>query len=945
MRADFVSRTASASRLLALLLFTSALVACKTEKDPDDPTIIGVPPAEAFLGVEYYYNFGAYGGEGILDYTLTNAPSWLALEDTSNKARQGIIMRGVPGLSGGSRGDADLGKQPGINLVSTDGGMSGVQPFDIEVKYNALTLKNELFTEGQSAASGAEPRGENGAEADDQCEIPELDTAGRHSFTVNEYAEDGTVSGTKTVTTETQPVLVQVLLDQPSVTRVAVAFELTSEYDPTRCDIDPDTKMAYTPEHQRCDHSKANENDATIGRDIVALGSSSGSRLEELDYLVYQQDESGNYTRGVVTLEPGITECYIRLEVVDDAFPEKKESAKLVLTEVRSGLAGLGQKNKGADTSINIEDNEPLVSIQTVDGGSRDALNVGDEREYLAVLSGDRDAVIKARLKETKGSDVEAGNEVITERWVNDRWAPTDELEFPVGVDELRFRLRVPEGSYSNPDLDDQVFLLGLDENYQSGRENYARVIDESILRVNLNEHTTPLVVNDSDGFVATDLEVAHQGRIFVAGYDSLNNDQVRVRIYDQKRNALQDILISNPADSLSQPTPLIATVKREVSKDGGKVDRFEFVVAYSTDAAVAGTTAQGGTDVVATRYWYDETSNGGEYVANWTIRTGTNADDRVQSLDINSDNGYVLIAGDTNGTWPNQRRTGGRDSFLQRIDTQLDGDNEVPKLAWTRQVGSINDDNVVGAEARSVAPLLFGSASGSVGGKEVLGGEDAFYFSTTNGERGLAVFQVGSEADDPLTDAIYSSNQMWLLGTTAGNYSLLIDEEGNRSLKREPLDSQAGFLLAYTTTGLIRRAYTLNDADDTADDSFDSLMAFAGDMVTSGSTNGGFDGTTDVVTGDQGILARVSLVEDGLAPEEEASEEEAGSEEEEESAEEEPYKNEWRYQFAEGNSKVIALANYRDDEITALTRIGNEWQVLVFSPEGKLLSPEPTTP
>lgn len=55
----------------------------------------GAPPTTAYLGgVEYYYNWGgAYGGESILDYSLTNAPSWLALEDTSNKARQGIIMR------------------------------------------------------------------------------------------------------------------------------------------------------------------------------------------------------------------------------------------------------------------------------------------------------------------------------------------------------------------------------------------------------------------------------------------------------------------------------------------------------------------------------------------------------------------------------------------------------------------------------------------------------------------------------------------------------------------------------------------------------------------------------------------------------------------------------------------------------------------------------------
>lgn len=918
MRADLVSRTASASRLLVMLFLAYTLVACKTEKDPDDPTIIGVPPAEAYLGVDYYYNFGAYGGERILDYTLTNAPSWLALEDTSNKARQGIIMRGVPGLSGGGRGESDLGWQLGINLVSTDGSMSGVQPFDIEVKYNALSLENDTFTEGQSADSGADPK-----ESDERCDLPDLDASGEHSFTVNQYAEDGSVSGSKTITAETQPVLVRVLLDQPSVTRVAVAFELTSQYNAASCDKDPDTD--FVPPHQRCDHSKANEADATVGHDIVALGSDSQSRLEELDYLVYQQDESGTYSRGVVTLEPGITECYIRLEVIDDSFPEKQETAELKLTEVRSGLAGLGPNNKEADTSLKIDDNEPLISIQTENGGARDALNVGDAREYRAVLTGDRDEPIRARLEETKESNIELGAGVVTERWINGRWSPSDELEFPVGVNEVRFRIRVSDGSYANPQLDDRFLLLGLDQKYAAGRENFARAIDESVLRVSVNEQIKALLLNDSDRFVATDIDVSHQGRVFVAGYDSLNSDRVRVKVFNQKGSQLQDILVSSPGDTLSQPKALIATVIREVVEDQSRVDRFEFVVSYSTESAVAGTVAQGGEDIVTTRYWFDEDSNGGEYVANWTIRTGTSADDRVRSVHMNTDSGYVLIAGETGGTWPKQTNAGGTDSFLQRIDTELDGANEVPKVAWTRQVGSSVNDAVVGAAPRSVAPLLFGSVAGSVNGEPVLGGVDAFYYSTTSGERGLAVFQVGSEADDPLTDAIYESNQMWLLGTTAGSYRLLKDEDGNRSLERGPLDSQAGFLLAYTTTGLIRQAFTLNDAGDQWNDRLRVLMAFNDDMVTGGVTDGGFDGKTEVVNGDQGILARVSLVEDD-------SDSESDSEEK-------PYKNEWRYQLAKGDSEIIALANYRDDEIAALTRIGSAWLVLVFSPEGQLLS------
>lgn len=910
MRADLASRTAFRFRLPLILLLAFALVACKTEKDPDDPTIIGVPPAEAYLGVEYYYNFGAYGGESILDYTLTNAPSWLALEDTSNKARQGIIMRGVPGLSGGNRGEADLGRQLGINLVTTDGGMAGVQPFDIEVKYNALSLDARTYTEGESAANGAE-------QDDAHCEVPDLTQTGQHQFTVNQYNEDGSKSGEKTITAETHPVLVRLAFEQPSVTRVTVAFELSSQYNPNNCD------SGATPPNQRCDHSESNAEYATIGHDLVALGSDSESRLDDLDYITYQQNSDGVYTGGVITLEPGVTECYIRLEVIDDAFPEEQETARLALTEVRSGLAGLGPNNDGADVSVKIDDNEPLITLQTVGGSRRDAINVGEAREYKAVLTGERNGTTRARLKHTKTSDAETGSEVITERWVNNNWAPSDELEFPENLNEVRFRIRVPDGGYSNPDMDDRFLLLGLDQEYQAGRENYARAEADSVLRVSLNEQTNALAVNAADGFIATDIAVDHEGRVFVVGYDSANNDRVRVRIYDQKNSELQDVGISAAGDQLDSPRPVIDTVTREVTENGSRVDRFEFVVTYHTDAPVAGTTAQGGDDVIVTRYRFDESVNGGEYVFNWTLRTGTSADDQVRSIDLNTDSGYVLIAGETEGTWPGQRNAGGIDSFLQRIDTELDGANEVPKLAWTRQVGSSADDAVVAGAARSVAPLLFGSVAGAVNGEPVLGGVDAFFFSTTSGTRGLAVYQVGTDQDDPLTDGGYEENQMWLLGNSPGAYSAPEDEDGTRSLEREALDSQAGFLLAYTPTGLVNRAYTLNDPADTAAERFESVMAFAGDMVAGGATDGVFHPDADDATGEQGVLARVSTVRDD-------SDDESDSK---------PYKNEWRFQLATGDSEIRALANYRDDEVHALARIGSDWLVLVFSPEGKLLS------
>ena len=914
MGADFYSRIHPVRQLVVLVLLSFGLSGCKTEKDPDQPTILGVPPVFAYLGVEYSYNFGAYGGEDILDYSLTNAPSWLALEDTSNKARQGIIMRGVPGLTGGSRGEADLGKTEGINLVTTDGRMAGAQPFDIDVKYNVMSLDAEPFTEGESPEIPASNR--------EQCALPDLETEGEHSFTVNLYNEDGSVSGTRDLTLPTRRVYVKVVLDQPSVTRVAVAFELLSDYDASSCDV------GFSPPHQNCDHSASNAGDAILGKDIVGLGSNSSMPQDEtgesdLDYIEYELDEQGFYTRGVITLEPGITECYLPLEVVEDSFPEPVESLRLALTEVRSGLAGLGSGNGGVVTNLSIQDNEPVLSLETVKGGGRDTLNVGDVREYVARLSGDRDRDIFAKLSHTEDSTARLDSEFVIERLEEGNWVENDELVFPEGTDEVPFRIRVPAGSYANPAFSDRFILLGINENFQAGREDYARAESDNLIRVSLNELTSPLVLNNGDGFVAKDIAMGHDGRLFVAGYDSQDNDRVLVRIFDQRGAQLQQVAISSAGDSLIAPDPVINVVQRKVTQGGTKVDRFEFVVAYSTDQAVEGTTALGGQDVVTSLYWFDSATNGGEYIQTWAIRTGTEADDQVRWAGINRDTGYVVLAGETDGVFDQQQASGGIDSFLQRIDTELDGNTQQPAVAWTRQAGSAADDSVAGGTTQSISPGLFGSAAGSVEGAPVIGGIDAFFFSASSATSELSVNQVGTAGDEPVSGGLFQGSTLWLIGASDGLYSVLEQDEEDPELERESLSSTAGFLLGYSSSGIVSRAFSLNDDNDQADETLQGLTAFDGDIVVSGKTNGDF-ASEDLVSGlEQGIVARVSLV-----PEVETEDEESG------------FRNDWRYQVAVDNSEILDLENYRDDEIVALSRTGGNWYVLLFSPEGQLLTP-----
>ncbi|MFP3978617.1 hypothetical protein [Marinobacter sp. KMM 10035] len=908
MRAELFPRPVTALQVSIALSLTLIAAGCKTEKDPDQPTILGIPPGVAYIGVEYYYNFGAYGGEDILDYSLTNAPSWLALEDTSNKARQGIIMRGVPGLNGGARGDADLGKLTNINLVSTDGQMAGAVPFDIEVKYNVLSLEAETFTEGKSPSIPDTNR--------ERCELPDLETPGEHSFTVNTYDANGAVTASPLdLTLPTRPVFVKVLLDRPSVTRVAVAFELISDYNPQSCD------PGFTAPHQRCDHGRANTGDAIPGTDIVALGSGSEALLEDIPYLTYETDPAGAYpgvyTGGVITFEPGITECYIRLEVVDDSFPEPTEVAQLRLTEVRSGLAAVGPTNEGARTNLVIDDNEPEVHLETVKGGTRDALNVGDSRTYIARLTGERDGEIRAKLGHTEDSSARLNTEFGTD-------LPNDELVFPVGTDEVSFTVTVEDpASYFNAGPDDRFMLLGLDTLYQLGRENYARVDDEDVLRVSINELTSPLTVGSRVGFVATDVVVGHGGKMFVAGYDSADSDRVFVKIYDQKGNLLQSLSVSAPGDQLAAPDPVVGVARREVVQNNIRTIRYELVVAYTAEGPTSGTTGVGGKDVVSSLYWYDEASNTGEYVETWTTRTGTTADDIVRSAGINPASGFVVIAGETEGEWPDQTSAGGFDSFVQRIDSLPDGNTFAPTLAWTRQAGSAADDRVAGARATGLSPILFGSAMGSVNGESSLGGEDVYFYSAASKDGELNVRQRGTDADEQVADGIVEGTTLWLLGNGSNRYTVEQGDEDSLSLTSQPDSSLSGFILGYTIEGEIVRSFNLNDENDLSSEQFSTLTGFFGDLIAGGVSDGDFTGSAGTSGSETGIVARISLV-----PEDEPDAETAA------------YRNEWRFQINAADSNVMKLANYRDDEVVALTRIGADWAILLLSPEGTLLTP-----
>ncbi len=111
------------------------------------------------------------------------------------------------------------------------------------------------------------------------------------------------------------------------------------------------------------------------------------------------------------------------------------------------------------------------------------------------------------------------------------------------------------------------------------------------------------------------------------------------------------------------------------------------------------------------------------EVVREWTRLLGSSSDDYPASISTAAD-GSIYIAGNTYGSFDEEKNTGGIDSFVSKYNG--DGLKE-----WTQFIGppgSTEDD-----QARSIAissngsVYISGSAGGSLNGNDIPGYSDAF--------------------------------------------------------------------------------------------------------------------------------------------------------------------------------------------------------------------------
>src|SRR5690606_41690173 len=96
-------------RRISLSLFVPLLVlaGCSNKASEGKVRILGTPPVDAYLGVEFFYDLGVDGGDGIPTNSLSNAPRWLGSEPVSHDASEVVILRRIPGLTGEGARDSD----------------------------------------------------------------------------------------------------------------------------------------------------------------------------------------------------------------------------------------------------------------------------------------------------------------------------------------------------------------------------------------------------------------------------------------------------------------------------------------------------------------------------------------------------------------------------------------------------------------------------------------------------------------------------------------------------------------------------------------------------------------------------------------------------------------------------------------------------------------------
>lgn len=204
-----------------------------------------------------------------------------------------------------------------------------------------------------------------------------------------------------------------------------------------------------------------------------------------------------------------------------------------------------------------------------------------------------------------------------------------------------------------------------------------------------------------------------------------------------------------------------------------------------------------------------------------WTRQFGTASDDSIKGLAADATGVYVV--GHTAGTLTGQSSAGRTDAFVRKYD--VDG-NEL----WTRQFGTSNDDEALGAALDATGFYVVGSVQGALPGQSYLNSDDAFLRKYTPTGTEVWTRQFGTGNGDRAYGVAADTSGVYVVGSTFGDLA-------------QPSAGTDGFIRKYDSNGTV--AWTRQISASSAEDIAYAVAVSSSGVYIAGSTGGAFPGQT----------------------------------------------------------------------------------------------------
>lgn len=761
---------------LGLILLNSG---CSNTADPEPIRILGSAIIAGKVGAELRVELGLDGGEGSYQFSLSNQPAWLAIEYNNNPYRPALILRGVPGLTGGQTTDDLLTVVYTNMLLSvTDGKSVATRELLVSADANSFVLEKNTKQEAE-----LENRPQRGVLNTDLRVTEQVDIS---MCRVNDAGEP--------LITEEDMTLWLGLIEKLEAQEAGEVISEADQAELTRVFGGARPRLVY----MNLKLVRAIVADTVVSFSMSDTTSSSSTFLPGEDYLasvIRANGETLDMTAGRLKIPAGESECPIPFFINDD---QKAEDTESILISVQN-LSAHDYLPETVVGDLNITDNEATPDFLTLTGSvTENSVQLGydDPAQFAGsvfrmkvvlndVPKQDRtsDHVITARLSlkadPNSGSFglVSSPSEVTTNP--NDMVLDTspayvtaadvDSVDISFGeetferdgetvtewVSEREVYFYAPDNGDVGHVVDEYVNLTW--KRTETSHEN------DALHEIRINEWAqTAQILLPIEGRPVL-ARNSGDGSVFIAvEYPESDVSVIDILHFDRTGQLITTLPIRLGSSSLE----LVDLVVKEtgVPETSGinpnKIQELYVVMNVNelaaSPASPDGTDGLGGQDVVIGLY--RRINYIGAFEPLWLRQIGTVWDDYASSAYLNSSND-LFVAGSTSGGFGGFVNAGGTDGFILSVDENGD-------LLSSRNYGTPGDDAFLDVTRDGGSNAFF---VGYVGSETELGagggGLDILSASFSEELNIRRVNQFGGLYDQVLTDVAPVSQGFFVSG------------------------------------------------------------------------------------------------------------------------------------------------------------------------------------